>query len=166
MAKLYELAEQYLALTRVIDEGGVSEEDFKQALDQLKDNFEDKVENIGKMALSCSSDAQSIEAEIGRLSARQRVLTTAYTHLKSYLLLEMSAVGVDKVQRPLVTVSLRKSPPSCEVYDDALIPENFWRVIPETKEIDKRAILDRFRETAEVVDGVSIITDRKHVQIR
>lgn len=166
MAHLYELAEQYLNLAKIIQEEELNEDDFKVALGQLKDGFEDKVENIGKLALSLSSDAQAIEAEIGRLSARQRTLTTAHARLKNYLLLEMSAMGIDKVQRPLVTVSLRKSPPSCEVYDLMTIPPKFWRVIPETKDVDKKAILDRFRETGETVEGVRIITNKKTVQIK
>ena len=86
--------------------------------------------------------------------------------LKNYLLVEMLTANVLKVKKDVISVSVQNNPPSAELVDLELVPEQYVRVIPEKREPDKRAIIEHFKETGEIVSGVDIITNKKFVSIR
>ena len=166
MATLYELADQYQHLTDGIGDPELPEEECRGLLAELQGKIEDKVESIGKLILSLQTSTEVIKAEVDRLSSRRRVLDTNIGWLKGYLLQQMTDSGIDKVERPVVTVSLRKAPPSCVVVNLEEIPAELLRIIPEQREADKKAIIDHFKETGEIIPGVEIIHDKRTVQIR
>lgn len=172
MTTLFELTAQYERLIYGIEkpEWTATPDDYqaylKENLALIKDQIEDKVENIGKVILTLKADIDCIESEGNRLADRQEAMEQKVDWLKAYLLREMTAAGIDKLQRPIVTVSLRRSPPSCEVVDATQIPVIFLHIIPEQLELDKRAIINHFKESGEIVAGVRIITDKKFVVIK
>jgi len=160
METLYNLVGQYSVLLDIEEEG------FEQALNELKGQIEDKVENIGKLVLSLKASQEVISEETERLNQRREALKKRQDWLKDYLLREMTAAQIKKVQRDVVTVSLRKAPPSCVVNDLNQIPEICKRFIPATWEPDKKMIIERWKATGEIVPGVAIIADKKTVQVR
>ena len=170
--KLYELTDQYQRLIYGIDQPEITStpEDYQTFLGEtialIKDQITDKIENLGKVILTLRASIDCIESERNRLEERQGILERKVDWLKDYLFREMTAAGIEKVQRPVVTVSLRKSPPSCEVVDIDQIPQTFRRVIPERWEPDKKAIIEQFKASGEIVAGVTIVVDKKTVQIR
>ena len=163
--RLYELTETYRTLQLILDTAENPEE-YQAALDELKDSIENKVENIGKFILSLEADEEAIGTELVRLAARKQAITNRKNHLKNYLLTEMRTAGLDKVKKPLFTVSVRNNPPSVQIDDPADIPLEYRRVIPEHTEPDKKAILEYFKATGENVRGAQVVTDRKSLQIK
>ena len=165
MTALYELADQYKFLDSLLEDEADAES-FATALSSLRDEFGNKVSNIGKFVLSLSSDIGAIRTEESRLAQRRKTLEGKIDWLKEYLHKEMTFAGIDKVQQDVVTVSLRLAPPSCIVVDLDEIPSEYRRVIPEHWEPDKVAIIYRFKKTGEIVPGVEIVADKKTVQVR
>jgi len=100
------------------------------------------------------------------LATRRGGFNSKMEWLKNYLLVEMQATRVLKVKQDVISVSVQDNPPSVEVVDLEQIPEQYIRIIPETKEADKKAIIEHFKDTGEIVSGVNIITDKKHVVVR
>lgn len=166
MTHLYELADQYRFLTLAPDEEEVDAEKLQVCLDDIKDQLENKVENIGKFYLSLKATLEAIKAEETRLASRRQAIENKANWLKGYLLQEMTVASVDKVQRDVVTVSVRVNPPSVNVVKEDDIPQEYRVIIPEKWQPDKRLIIDHFKDTGEIVPGVEIITDKKSVQIR
>jgi hypothetical protein len=166
MTTLYQLADEYKFLCDYVGDPECSDEDFGKALAQLRDELEGKAENIGKLILSMQTSIGAISTEENRLASRRRVLENKIAHLKGYLLQELTAAGIDKVERDVVTVSLRKAPPSCVVINQDEIPYEFRRTIPETWEPDKKAIIEQFKQTGLIVPGIQIVADKKTLQVR
>ena len=52
----------------------------------------------------------------------------------------MMAAGRDKVQTDLFTVALQKSPAKLIVHAEADIPREYFKIIPETVQLDKDAV--------------------------
>ena len=63
----------------------------------------------------------------------------------------------------MLTVSLAKAPPSCEVASLDDVPDEFRRI---RVEVDRAGILEHFRNTGEIVPGVAIVTERCYLSIR
>ena len=166
MKHLYELTGEYRFLESDLEEEGDAFGVLENALKEVKDNIEEKSENIAKFILSLNAEVDTIKAEETRLLTRRKSIENRTMWLKDYLLRELEAVNIDKIKRELITISVRDNPPSVKVIDEELIPKEYRRIIPETWEVEKRAIIDQFKSTGEIVDGVEIITDRKSLQIK
>jgi hypothetical protein len=164
--KLYELADNYNALKSLLDEDGATEEAVKGQLQIIEENFNAKAENIGKVILSLDSDTVALAEEIKRLSARKQATERKADWLKSYLLTEMLNTKTDKIKGQLLTVSVRNNPPSVNIVNPDLIPEAYRRIIPETWQPDKTAILLAVKNMGEIVPGCEIITDKKSLSVK
>lgn len=168
MTRLYKLTERYNAIEELLDSEieGISKEDVVASLGNIKDDIEEKISSIGKLVLELKSQAESIKAEEDRLSKRKSGVIGRMEWLKSYLLVEMQTTNILKVKRDVITVSVQNSPPSAEVANLELIPIEFIRIIPEKREADKKAIIEHFKDTGEIVAGVDVVTNRKYIVIR
>lgn len=161
--KLYEITDTY---KRLLDTEELTEEELAECLANVQDLFNDKALNIGKLILSLQAEAEGIDTEIERLARRREAILNRVKSLKSYLTMEMTATRIDKVKDEILTISLVNNPPSVTVFNENVIPENYWRIIPEQREVDKKAILEAYKSSGIPVDGTEIITDKKHVVIR
>jgi len=162
MTTLYELSSAYNALLNT-DE--LTEEELAEALKNIEEIFTTKARSLAKLTLSIQAEAEAVETEIKRLSSRQNALLNKAKGIKSYLLNEMKATEIDKIKDDLFTISLRTSPPSVQVDAEELIPDNFWRIIPEEKAPDKKAILEAHKSGG-IVPGVTIVSDKKYLVIK
>jgi len=165
---LYELSERYKNIQSTIENDG---ESFDEAV--LRENlleatllFEEKVEAIAKIVKGLESQQVAYKSEADRLAQKAKSAANKVEWLKNYLTVEMANAKKDKVQGLILTVTLKNNPPSCRVIDDKLIPQEYFRIIPETKEVNKVAILDHFKSSGEILTGTEIITDKKSVTIK
>ncbi|KIO62097.1 hypothetical protein B4065_3317 [Caldibacillus thermoamylovorans] len=155
MTKLYELTESYMKLIDLSEQ--LDPETFKDTLDAIQDSLEDKVENTAKVVKSLESDVTAIKEEEKRLKERRRVLETKIDSIKNYLKEQLELAGIDKVKRPLITVSIQNNPPSVKVTDEKLIPSSF--MIAKAPELDKKAVLKKLKD-GEEVPGVELFQGR------
>ncbi len=162
MVKLYELSETY---QKLLDTDELTEEELQTCLNNIQGLFDEKATNIGKLILSLQADGNSIGGEVKRLGERGLAILNRIKGLKFYLAQEMEATKTDKVKDELLTITLQKSPPSVQLDNEELIHKDYWKVIPETRQLDKQAILNIYKSGQEVL-GVTIISDKKHVVIR
>ncbi|MCG5031868.1 siphovirus Gp157 family protein [Mesosutterella sp. OilRF-GAM-744-9] len=57
---------------------------------------------------------------------RRKALENRNKHLKQYLLDAMTAQGIKKVESPDFRISVAKTAPSVEIFDEAQIPDKYW----------------------------------------
>ncbi|WPZ17839.1 siphovirus Gp157 family protein [Geobacillus subterraneus] len=158
--KLYELAENYAKLLEMAEE--MDTDAIVDTLEALQEAIEDKAENIAKLIRNLEADVKVIRDEEKRLAERRQVIENKIERLKSYLQEQLEIAGIEKVKRPTITVSIRKNPPSVDVIDETLIPDDF--LIPQPAKVDKKAILERLKN-GEHVPGAAL-KQTKGVQIR
>lgn len=163
---LYQLTEDYRTLENMLESEFITKDDINSALANVKDNIENKVDNIAKLVLENKATVEAIKSEEKRLAARRQAIDNNIEWLKNYLLVEMTSIQLFKVKKDVVTVSIQDNPPSVEIGILDLIPDEYRRVIPEHWEPDKKAILEHFKQTGEIVPGVDLILNKKHVSIR
>ena len=163
MTKLYELTQAYQAL---LDTEELTEEELDSALDSITDLISNKALNVARLILTLQGESITIDNEIKRLNSRKVARENKIKSLKSYLLLNMETTSITKAKDNFVSVTLQPSPPSVVILDVLQIPDSYWRIIPEQKEVDKRGILTTFKEQGKTVPGTEVISTRKHIVIR
>lgn len=116
-----------------------------QALDALRMERDEKIENVACWVKNLSAEADAIREEENRLVKRRKAAETKAANLKSWLLAAMTREDgtTDKLKTGRVMVSVKRNPPST-VVDDALLPSTY-KVAKITyqpnKELIKRELL-------------------------
>lgn len=148
-----------------------------------------KLAKAGKMLQRDIAALEEWEADIRR---RRRMRELRLENLRGYLAWYMRAWALDRAKDHMLSLWTAKSPPKVEVEDVAKLPGAYKRitatldydaipgdvlefllafvdtpdVAPLRKaeiEVKKQPIIDAFRDTGEVPDGVEIDATRKHV---
>lgn len=148
--KLYDLTANVAAIyNRVLDDDADLAV-LEDTLQSLEGAIEVKAENMAKFVLMLNADADAIDSEIKRLQARKAARLNRAERIKAYLKNQLEFIGKDKVQTPLMTVAIRKNPPSLVIDDVAAIPTEYLTMIPARFEPTKELIKESLKAGNEV----------------
>ncbi|MED5073390.1 siphovirus Gp157 family protein [Anoxybacillus geothermalis] len=157
--KLYELAANYVELMNMADE--MDSEAIVDTLEAIRDEIELKAENIAKLIRNLEADARAIREEEKRLNEKRTAIENKVKRLKAYLFKQLEHAGIQRIKRPTITVYIQDNPPSVDVVDISVIPEEFLK---HKVEVDKKSILERIK-SGEQIPGVELKRE-KGVRIR
>lgn len=147
--KLYEITPQLVELSNM----DASDEAVRDTLEAVQMEFNDKAVAIVKVAESLDADTSAIDAEIERLKARKQVIANRKQQLRDYLLYNMEAAGIKKIDCPLFTVTLRQGVESVEIIDQSQIP-NEYVAVEVVEKPDKAAIKAAIKSGKEVTGAI------------
>ena len=148
---LYDIDAQIAALDGAAEDDMLIDEEtgelisVSQALDAMRMEREEKLENVACWVKNLSAEADAIREEENRLIKRRKAAETKAANLKAWLLAAMTREDgtKDKLKTGRVAVSVKRNPPST-VVDDELLPSTY-KVAKITyqanKELIKRELL-------------------------
>lgn len=148
---LYDIDAQIAALDGAAEDDMLIDQDtgelisVSQALDALRMEREEKLENVACWVKNLCAEADAIREEENRLIKRRKAAETKAANLKAWLLAAMIREDgtTDKLKTGRVAISVKRNPPST-VVDDALLPSTY-KVAKITyqanKELIKRELL-------------------------
>lgn len=118
--KLYELANDYVALVCAMEEDDIPEEALADTLEAIKGDVEVKADNIACMLKNISAECEAIRAEEIKLAERRKSKEKAYDRLKQYLSDILQRMDISKVETARNKITFRKSE-SVELNEEAFI---------------------------------------------
>ena len=146
--KLYELTENYINLQQLLENEEIPKEMVIDALDNVGEELEAKAENIAKLIKTLEVDITGYKAEETRLALKRKSLENRVKSLKEYLDNAMKVTGKTKFKGQLFSFSIQKNPPSVNVIDEKLIPEEYF--IPQEPALDKKRLLSDLKSGIKV----------------
>ena len=159
---LYNITAQFPQLLEDVE---ITEEQRDIIFAELTELLQTKAEGVIGYSRNIELTIQAIKEEEMRLHDARKTLELRLNNFKEYVKECMSQANIDKVTTGLGTISLRKAPISCEVYDIDQVPEEFKTIKVEVV-ADKKKLNDHFKATGEIVKGCEFITEKKSIQIK
>lgn len=139
--KLYELATQYRQLESLDASDELPAQVLRDTLESLEGDLQEKSTNVALYSRNLIAVAESIEQAAAKMTARAKQLRKRSESLEQYLLLQLQACGITKVESPYFTITRKANPPAVVVDHEGSIPDRFWRQPePPPRAIDKKAI--------------------------
>ena len=163
--KLYEITNGFMKLLDDKETEELTEEEKEQIGKQLTEALQVKSANIIAYYQDQNTILNAIDEQIKRLQEYKKITKNKIDRYKEYVKSNMEALGIDKIQNELGTLSIAKSPISVEVVDPEKIPPEYKQEVTEVK-ILKDKIKNDFKATGEIIDGVRIITDNTNLRIK
>lgn len=142
MTSLYALTNDFQQLA---DMDAENDEAFAEALAETLDaqgsQLEDKIESTIIVARQLDADAEACKAEAKRLTERAKAFERNAQACRDRVLWAMESTGRDKIKRQLFTVTRTKPRDMCSIEDADKVPEQYTKLIPESRQPVKADIL-------------------------
>ncbi len=164
MSSLYELTEQLRELENIEADGEQMALAVLDTMQAIQGEFDEKAKAVAAVICNMDSDAEAIDAEIARLSARKKVITNRQESIREYLRHNMEASGITKISHPLFTITLAQGREIAVIDNPALIPDELMYVKTEMRP-EKAEILRMLKEGKEV-PGAHIERSKSSVRIK
>lgn len=150
MTKLYELTGNIKALESL----DLDTETLADSLEGIAGEFEEKAKGILAFTENMNGDIDALSNEIKRLQGRKSTLENRKKRLREYLLHNMEASGIRKIECPYFTASLREGSESVDIDDLESIPDEYVKV--EVKETPDKTAIKRDLKAGIEINGVSL----------
>lgn len=159
---LYDIKNKFVELALRDD---LTEEETQELATILSNELTNKSMNIIGFVKNVEGNLDMLDAEIKRLQELKKATNNKLDKFKQYVEKNMLELGIEEMTTPIGKLSFRKSPASVEIIDESLVPEEYIKIKTETS-VDKKAILDAFKETGEIINGTRIVTDKRKLTIK
>ena len=152
---LYALASEYLDVLALLEDPDADAAALEQQLDSIAGLLTQKADNIAALVQQFEGMAALRKQEADRMRELAAADQRNADRLRDYLLRHMRELGSEKIDTARFKISVRTNPPSVSLLEQMLVPEEFMRTVT-TVSVDKRAVLEHFKNTGEIVSGVDI----------
>ncbi|MCX8017689.1 MAG: siphovirus Gp157 family protein [Rhodocyclaceae bacterium] len=158
---LYELAAEYRQALQTLSELDLPEEVVRDTLEGLQGDLQVKATNVAAFVRNLEATAQAIKQAEEQMAARRKAIEARAERIRQYLLENLKACGIQRIESPWFVIALRDNPPSVEVFDEAQLPPEFLVAPPPPDpRPDKRAILAALKAGREV-PGARIVRGQR-----
>lgn len=142
MSSLFELTGKYLEVKNLAEQG-VDEQIIMDTLESIDDEIETKADGYAVVIKHLKGNVQIIDEEIKRLQQLKGVHKNTEKRMKENLLDSMKHTGKTKFKTELNSFSIRKNPPSLQVEDEGMIPDEYFVT---SRTLDKKSLLQYMKE--------------------
>jgi hypothetical protein len=157
---LYELSDTYIHLLMLLEDPDVDSHQIEQHLDTITGAIKEKAEAIAGLIRWCEGLAEMRRVEAKRMLDSAAPFANKADWLRDYVLRNMQATGIERIDTARFTLKIKTNPPRVEVLEPMLVPSEYQRQ-KIVVEVDKRKILEHLKETGEVVEGTEIVRGQR-----
>lgn len=150
---LYQLTAQRLELQNKLLSLDFDAETIADTLEGESAALQSKIEDYGFVIRNMEAFGDAIKAEEKRFADRRKAHELKVEKIKAWLLTNMQACGITKIECPAFSVIVKTNPPKVVVDNEQAIPDRFL-VVPDLPPPapDKKAIAAALKN-GEVVEG-------------
>ena len=169
MASLYELTGDYAKFAEIAQQGDL-DDDMQAMLDDalanLADDIEVKLEGYAKVIKNFESDIEGLKKEEDRLAGKRRTLENRVKTMKTAMRDAMIATGKLKVKGDLFSFTVRNNAPSVVMDEQYIenIPEKY--LIAKEPKIDKKLLAEDLKADGAALEGIAHLESSQSILIK
>lgn len=156
---LYQIAAEHRSLADTLQNMDLDEQTVADTL-QAESGLVEKSQSVAFVIRNLEAFADSVKAEADAMADRAKRVRARADAVKKYLHQCMNMAGVQKIEHPQFTITVRKNPDSVQIDGLDLIPKDYMREIPAKYEPDKTLIKKAIKDGFEV-PGASLVSSER-----
>ena len=160
--ELYKLSNQYFEL----EDMDLTSDELLAKLESLDGEFDAKADSICHVLANLEGMAKAADAESIRLKSRANILDNRIAGLREYLSSNMTRLGKKKIESAKFTISCVAGRDKVNVLDEGKLHDIFFTIIPESKKLNKSALLASLKDHPELVEGAELIKSKPSIRIK
>lgn len=125
MTALFELSAQYREAEERLHDIHLDDQTIADTLEGMQGEIEVKAKNVAFVIRNCEALAAQIKDAEEKMALRRKALENRAERIRNYLLTNMQACGISKIECPEFKLSAKENPPSVVIDAESQIPEGF-----------------------------------------
>jgi hypothetical protein len=136
------------------------------ALANLADDIEVKLEGYAKVIKNFESDIEGLKKEEDRLAGKRKTLENRVKSMKTAMRDAMIATGKMKVKGDLFSFTVRNNAPSVVMDEQYIenIPEKY--LIPQEPKIDRKLLAEDLKTDGAALEGIAHLESSQSILIK
>lgn len=134
---LYSLATEYRIAAERLADLDMPDEVIADTLEGMSGAIELKAQNVAFVIRNMESFSEQIKAAEEDMAKRRKALDNRAARIRAYLLANMQACGITKIECPQFKLAIRENPESVVIDSIDEIPSDYLREVPATYSPDK-----------------------------
>ena len=168
MASLYDLTGDYAKFAEYMEQVELEpemQEALEDALNNLGEDIEIKLENYAKIIKNFESDIAGLKAEEERLAKKRKAMENSIKHMKERMTIAMQQTGKLDIKGELFEFKVQANPPAVVMDVNYIedVPEKY--LIAQDPKIDKKKLAEDLKAGVEL-EGVAHLEASASVRIR
>ena len=158
MTSLYELTGQYSQLASRLADMDMDATTVADTIEStgLVDDIAQKATGIEMVARGFEMHIPAIDGEIARLQALKSSRVKKAQGLRDYLLHNMQAAGISKIESPLFNIRLQDNPPSVDIYEPGLVPSEYMKTPPTPPPAEDKVAIAKAIKAGHEIPGCKL----------
>ena len=168
MASLYDLTGDYAKFAEYMEQVELEpemQEALEDALNNLGEDIEIKLENYAKIIKNFESDIAGLKAEEERLAKKRKALENSIKNMKQRMTEAMIRTGKVDIKGELIKFKVQANPPAVVMDVNYIedVPEKY--LIAQDPKIDRKKLAEDLKAGGEL-DGVAHLEVSSSIRIR
>lgn len=147
---LYELATEVREVADTLADMDLPAEVVADTLESITLPFEQKAASVSAFVRNLEATAEQIKQAEDAMAKRRKAMENRATHIREYLLAQMTRTGISKIEAPQFRIAVRANPESVVIDNADQIPADYLREIPATTAPDKTLIKQALQDGFDV----------------
>jgi hypothetical protein len=163
---LYQLVRFQHELEELADSGEIAPEQIADTLNALEGDINEKAVNVAMFSKNLEATAETVREAAKAMLARADRIDKRAESIRAYLLFNMQAAGISKVESPWFTLAVRKNPPAVVIDDESLIPSDYYvSPAPPVPKLDKAAVKRAIQAGTDVPGAHLFASERLEIKV-
>ena len=155
------LEEALAAADEVIDhETGLIPDDWAKFLEDIQIERDEKCLAVARYCKTLAGESEMVRYEEKALARRRHILEGKHDRLKAYL--SLAVKQGEKMFDANTVISWRKAPPSVEITDAALVPDDLCKIVREPSKVAIKEAL----AAGQIVAGAKMAEQKMLIAIK
>ena len=121
--------------------------------------------DLVNLVLSKEQEIYELKKQEQEISNKRKYNEAQLEKFKDNVKTILEVNGIEKIETEVGKISVRQNPISVEIEDENKIPAEFKQLV-QTIKVDKKRIIDYFKQTGEIIDGVKMNTQNTSLQVK
>lgn len=142
--------------------GAIDDETLRDTLEGLS-QLPDLIQEVVRSSLYDQVLITGLKARLDEMQERLERLKTRCDKKRALACSTMVSAGLERMQAPDFSLSIRHGPPRLEVVDEAQIPDHF--LVPQAPRLDRAGLLNALKR-GEAIEGAVLLNGEPHIAVR
>ena len=154
---LYEISSDYKKAVDELVNMDLPIEAVRDTLEGMQGDLAVKARNVIAFAQNLEALAEEIKKAEDSMSHRRKVIQNRAESIREYVKDCMENAGVTKVECPWFAISIKKNPPSVEIYDEGSVPDLYKKIPPPPPAKPDKKMISEVLKGGQEVPGAKLI---------
>lgn len=157
---LYEMAAEFRQTAELLADMDLDPQTVTDTLEAAAFPVEQKCAQVAAFIRNMEATAEQIKQAEKQMAERRKAMENRAEHIRDYLLHNMQACGMTKIEHPLFKIVIKQNPESVVIEDERQIPVDYMREIPARQEPDK-ALMKQAMKDGYTIPGAKLVRTQR-----